>query len=58
MTTNRPYRRAMTLDESCDELKAHAGTWYDPEYAYDFLDVVKDIYMPESEVRRIRPPVL
>ena len=41
MTTSRPYRAAMSMEEACAELRAHAGTWYDPEFVYMFLDIVK-----------------
>ncbi len=50
MTTDRPHRAAMTMEEACTDLKAHAGTWYDPEYVYMFVDIVKDVYQPPSKV--------
>ena len=56
MTTNRPHRPAMTLDETCAELKAHAGTWYDPEYVYMFVDIVKDVYQPRPSPQAPGPP--
>ncbi len=47
MTTSHPYRDGtMTMDEACEELKAHAGSWYDLQLVSKFLDVVKDIYQP------------
>ena len=46
MTTRRPYRGAMTMEEACAELKAHAGSWYDLQLVYTFLGIVKDIYQP------------
>ncbi|MGD0153487.1 MAG: HD domain-containing phosphohydrolase [Thermacetogeniaceae bacterium] len=48
MTTNRPYRKAMPLDEACAELQARAGTWYDDHLVQLFLDVVKNIYQQAS----------
>jgi response regulator RpfG family c-di-GMP phosphodiesterase len=36
----------MTMDEACADLKAHAGSRYDLQLVYQFLDVVKDIYQP------------
>jgi diguanylate cyclase (GGDEF)-like protein/putative nucleotidyltransferase with HDIG domain len=55
MTTSRPYRGGtMTMDEACAELKAHAGSWYDPQLIDEFLDVVKDIYQPVAELRSAR----
>jgi len=46
MTTSPPYHGAMTMDEACAELKAHAGSWYDLQLVYAFLDVVQNIYQP------------
>jgi diguanylate cyclase (GGDEF)-like protein len=46
MTTNHPYRPAMTMEEACDELRAYAGTRYDYLMVYYFLDVVRDLYSP------------
>jgi diguanylate cyclase (GGDEF)-like protein/putative nucleotidyltransferase with HDIG domain len=46
MTTNRPYRKAMTLDEACAELIRLSGVWYDPQLAREFLRIIKDIYQP------------
>jgi diguanylate cyclase (GGDEF)-like protein len=46
MTTSHPYRGAMTMDEACAELKDHAGSWYDLQLVYAFLDVVQNIYQP------------
>ncbi len=48
MTTNRPYRKAMPLDQACAELQARAGTWYDGHLVQLFLDVVKNIYQQAS----------
>jgi response regulator RpfG family c-di-GMP phosphodiesterase len=36
----------MTMDEACAELKDHAGSWYDLQLVYAFLDVVQNIYQP------------
>ncbi len=32
MTSDRPYRRAMTTERAIDELKRHSGTQFDPEF--------------------------
>ena len=45
MTTERPYRPAMSIDEACDELRRCAGTQFDPEIVRHFTE----------ELRR-RPP--
>ncbi len=31
MTSDRPYRKAMSLEEAVQELRVHAGTQFDPE---------------------------
>jgi diguanylate cyclase (GGDEF)-like protein/putative nucleotidyltransferase with HDIG domain len=46
MTTSRPYHSAIGMDEACLELKAHAGSWYDTELVYTFLEIVKNIFQP------------
>ncbi|SMB98197.1 diguanylate cyclase (GGDEF) domain-containing protein/HDIG domain-containing protein [Thermanaeromonas toyohensis ToBE] len=43
MTTNRPYRRALTINEALEELKRGAGTLYDPDVVAAFLNVSKQI---------------
>jgi putative nucleotidyltransferase with HDIG domain len=36
MTTDRPYRAALTFEDVIDELKRHAGTQFDPELVEAF----------------------
>lgn len=40
MTTDRPYRKAMTLGEARDELKKNAGTQFDPDVVAAFLQFI------------------
>ena len=40
MTSNRPYRAAMTDDDACAELRLHSGTQFDPEVIAAFLVVL------------------
>ena len=40
MTTNRPYRAAMSIDEALDELHHAAGTQFDPEVVSALAEVV------------------
>ncbi|MEW6769854.1 MAG: HD domain-containing phosphohydrolase [Bacillota bacterium] len=47
MTSNRPYRKALTFSEACEELKRYAGTLYDPELVPLFLEAVKEVYERE-----------
>ncbi len=42
MITDRPYHRAISRDEACDELRRHAGTQFDPRVVEAFLEVLRD----------------
>ena len=41
MTSDRPYRAAMSVEESCEELVRGAGTQWDPEVVEAFVDEVR-----------------
>jgi diguanylate cyclase (GGDEF)-like protein/putative nucleotidyltransferase with HDIG domain len=41
MTTTRPYRKALTLQQALDELRASAGTQLDPELVDAFVDGIE-----------------
>lgn len=41
MTSNRPYRRAMPVDEALAELKRGSGTQFDPFLVHVFINVIK-----------------
>ncbi|MBO8158160.1 HD domain-containing phosphohydrolase [Thermosyntropha sp.] len=40
MTSDRPYRRALSREEAVAELKRNAGTQFDPELVEIFLEVI------------------
>ena len=42
MTSDRPYRAAMPLERAVEEIRAGAGTQFDPAVAGAFLDLVDD----------------
>jgi HD-GYP domain-containing protein (c-di-GMP phosphodiesterase class II) len=42
MTSDRPYRQAMPLERALGEINRGAGTQFDPDVAYAFLDLVDD----------------
>ncbi len=41
MTTTRPYRKALTVQQALDELRAAAGTQLDPELVAAFVDGIE-----------------
>jgi hypothetical protein len=41
MTTDRPYRSAMSLDAAIAELRANAGTQFDPKVASALIEIVR-----------------
>ena len=41
MTTNRPYRAALDLDEALDELLVHRGTQFDPDAVDALIAVIE-----------------
>jgi diguanylate cyclase (GGDEF)-like protein/putative nucleotidyltransferase with HDIG domain len=44
MTTNRPYRAAMSCEEAVKELKDERGSQFDPELVDVFIKVVDEVY--------------
>ncbi len=40
MTSDRPYRKALSLEEAIEELKNHAGTQFDPEVVEAFINII------------------
>jgi HD-GYP domain-containing protein (c-di-GMP phosphodiesterase class II) len=49
MTTDRPYRAALSIEEALSELRAHRGTQFDPA-------VVDCLLAMHSEVEGSSPP--
>jgi ribonuclease P protein subunit RPR2 len=41
MTSDRPYRSAMSVDRALDEIREGAGTQFDPDIALVFMDLVE-----------------
>ena len=41
MTTNRSYRSAMSLDEAVTELRANAGTQFDPQVVAELIQLIQ-----------------
>jgi len=44
MTTDRPYRQALSLEEAAGELLRYSGTCYDPALVPPFLEAVREVY--------------
>jgi putative nucleotidyltransferase with HDIG domain len=42
MTTNRPYRKALTVGEAVKELKKCAGTQFDPQLVEVFISILEE----------------
>ncbi|AEH51654.1 HD domain-containing phosphohydrolase [Pseudothermotoga thermarum] len=41
MTSDRPYRKAMTVEQAVEELKKNSGTQFDPKVVEAFLELIK-----------------
>ena len=46
MTTDRPYRSALPVEEAINELRVHRGTQFDPRVVETFLAVLDS---PEAQ---------
>ncbi len=57
MTSDRPYRAALPLDRAVEEIRAGAGTQFDPSVAEAFLDLVDDGSVPCDDGLAIPPGV-
>ena len=44
MTTERPYKKALTYKQAVEELKRNAGTQFDPVLVEEFLKCVKELH--------------
>jgi diguanylate cyclase (GGDEF)-like protein/putative nucleotidyltransferase with HDIG domain len=41
MTTERPYQKTKTFEEAIDELRAHAGKQFDPQFTEPFISIIQ-----------------
>lgn len=48
MTTDRPYRKAMTVEAALAEIERCAGTQFDPEIATQFVKMIKSENEPDE----------
>lgn len=49
MTTDRPYRKAMTVEQALAELQMGAGTQFDPDVVTKFVAVLKPPQEPQAK---------
>ena len=42
MLTDRPYRKALTMDQALEEVRKGSGTQFDPSVVKAFFDMVKE----------------
>ena len=47
MTSDRPYRTAMTPAQAMTEIEINAGKQFDPELVRIFLEIIREIELPE-----------
>jgi HD-GYP domain-containing protein (c-di-GMP phosphodiesterase class II) len=55
MTFDRPYSRAIPLEEARDRIRVAAGTHFDPDVVATFLRMSLDIFA-EARARSLDPP--
>lgn len=46
MTTDRPYRKGLSVDYAAEEISKHAGTQFDPELADIFVRMIRSKRIP------------
>lgn len=54
MTSDRPYRKALSLEVACEEIMKHASLQFDPECASLLVDVVTNMGDDQLENRFVR----
>lgn len=42
MISDRPYRKALTIEKAISELRKYSGTQFDPDLAETFIEIVQD----------------
>ncbi|MBD3272403.1 MAG: hypothetical protein GF384_07705, partial [Elusimicrobia bacterium] len=49
MTSNRPYRKSMSIDAAIEELKRCRGTHFDPQCVDAFLEAYEEMFPDKKE---------
>ena len=47
MTSDRPYRKALSHEIAIQEIRDHSGTQFDPEVAMSFIELLNDGHLPQ-----------
>ena len=47
MTSDRPYRKALSHEIATQEIHDHSGTQFDPEVAKEFLEMCSEGLLPQ-----------
>lgn len=55
ITTERPYRHALTKEEAFKELEKNAGTQFEPDLTHSFLQILK---IKENQLEVLNPMVI
>ena len=54
MTSDRPYRKALTVEHAYSELRAYAGTQFDPEFVKAFIQAHHRLLLEGTDKAMIR----
>jgi len=49
MTTNRPYKHSLSLDDALNEIKVNAGTQFNPDIVDEAIIALRKTYYNFSE---------
>lgn len=50
MTSDRPYRHAMSKEEALEELRKNSGTQFEPELTQAFIEILENLSEKEEEI--------
>ena len=53
MTTDRPYRKALSQDKALEEIRKNAGSQFDPEVVEVFLSTIKELPIVKTSDKNI-----